>query len=158
IFYFHVPSAWIAYLAFFVVFVGSVGYLRSGAARWDVMAKSSAEIGVVMTTLTLITGSLWARPLWGTWWRWDPRMTTTLILWFIYVPSRLLRGYVAAERLVARFPAVLGIVGVFDVPINYFSVSLWRSLHPEIAIVQAAGPSMPAYMVQILMVSLLSFS
>lgn len=158
IFYVHVPSAWLAYLAFFVTFVAGVAYLRGGGRRWDVLARASAEVGVVMTTLTLITGSLWGRPIWGTWWSWDARMTTTLILWFIYVAYLLLRGYLAEERRAPRYAAVLGIVGFVAVPINYFSVSLWRTLHPEIAIVRVEGPAMPGYMVQVLAVALVAFT
>src|SRR6059036_1354667 len=81
IFYFHVPLAWTAYLAFFVVFVASIGYLWKRARIWDAVARSSAEVGLVLTTLMLIAGSLWARPIWGTWWTWDARLTTTLLLW-----------------------------------------------------------------------------
>ena len=111
IFYFHVPLAWVAYLAFFVVFVASIAYLRTRSAWWDALARSSAEVGLLFTTLVLITGSLWARPIWGTWWSWDARLTTSLILWFIYVGYLLVRSSVADRQRGARFGAVLGIVG-----------------------------------------------
>ncbi|MDP2726619.1 MAG: cytochrome c biogenesis protein CcsA, partial [Dehalococcoidia bacterium] len=94
IFYFHVPSAWIAFLAFFVTCLSGILYLRTRDFRWDFVAVSSAEIGVVFTTAALVTGSIWARPIWGSWWTWDPRLTTTLVLWFIYVGYLILRGNV----------------------------------------------------------------
>jgi heme exporter protein C len=158
IIYLHVPSAWVAYLAFFVVFVASIQVLRTGEPHWDAIARSSAEVGLVFTTLALITGSLWGKPIWGTWWAWDARMTTTLILWFIYLAYLMLRSYVEDERRAARYSAVLGILGFVDVPINYLSVTWWRTLHPEIAIVRPEGPAMPPFMVQILALSLLAFT
>ena len=94
IFYFHVPSAWIAFLAFFIVCIASVAYLRTAKDFWDTLALSSAEIGVLFTTLVLITGPLWARPVWNTWWTWDARLTTTLVLWLIYVAYLMLRSFV----------------------------------------------------------------
>jgi heme exporter protein C len=127
--YVHVPTAWLAYLAFLVVFVCSIAYLRSGRIRWDRVAAASAEIGVVFTALTIVLGSLWAKPVWGTWWTWDPRLTTTAILLLIYL------GYMAVRRLPdsparrARWAAVVGIVGFVDVPIVHLSVRWWRSLH-----------------------------
>lgn len=158
IIYVHVPSAWLAYLAFLVVCVASVAYLRSEGRRWDVLARASAEVGVVFATLTLITGSLWGRPVWGTWWTWDARLTTTLILWFIYLSYLMLRSYVADERRASRYASVLGIVGFTAVPINYYSVTLWRTLHPDIAIARVEGPAMPGYMIQTLAVSLVAFT
>jgi heme exporter protein C len=130
IFYIHVPMAWIAYLAFGIVAVASMAYLRTRSAKWDRLARASAEIGVLFTTLVLITGSIWAKPIWGTWWTWDARLTTTLILWFIYVSYLMLRNYATDEARGARYAAVLGIVGAIGVPLNYFSVQLWRTLHP----------------------------
>ena len=127
--YVHVPSAWVAYLAFAVVFVASIGYLVTRRTRWDRLAAASAEIGVLFTALTIVLGSIWAKPVWGTWWTWDPRLTTTAILLLIYV------GYMAVRRLPdsparrARWAAVVGIVGFVDVPIVHLSVRWWRSLH-----------------------------
>jgi heme exporter protein C len=158
IIYFHVPSAWVAYLAFFVVFIASIAVLRGAAQRWDTLARSAAEVGLVFTTVALATGALWGRPIWGTWWAWDARMTTTLILWFIYLGYLMLRSYVDEERRAMRYSAVLGVIGFVDVPINYMSVTWWRTLHPEIAIARVEGPAMPTFMVQILMLSLLAFT
>lgn len=158
VFYLHLPLAWIAYLAFFMVFVASVLYLWKAAARWDALARSAAELGVVFTTLVLVTGSLWARPIWGTWWSWDARLTTTLVLWFIYVGYLMLRSYVADERRGARYAAVLGIVGFIDVPIIHQSVTWWRTLHPGPIVAAPGGPNMPPSMVATLLLSLVAMT
>lgn len=130
IFYVHVPSAWLAYLAFAVVFVCSIAYLRTTARRWDLLAHSAAEIGVVFTSLVLITGPIWARPVWGTWWQWDARLTSTLVLWLTYVGYLFLRGLATDPSRTGRLAAVVGIVGFFNVPIVHYSVNWWRTLHP----------------------------
>jgi heme exporter protein C len=130
IFYFHVPLAWDAFLAFFVVFVASVAYLWRRDERWDWLARAAAEIGAVFTALVLVTGSIWGKPFWGVWWIWDARLTTTLILWFIYVGYLMLRSYTGRSVTGARQAAVLGIVAFIVVPINYLSVSWWNSKHP----------------------------
>jgi heme exporter protein C len=158
IFYVHVPLAWVSYLAFFVVFVASIAFLLSRARVFDAVARSSAEVGLLFTTLTLITGSLWARPIWGTWWSWDARLTTTLLLWFIYVGYLMLRASVADDRRGARNAAVLGIVGFVDVPIIHQSVVWWRSLHPESVVGAPGGPAMPAAMLASLAISLAAFT
>ena len=158
IFYVHVPLAWNAYLAFFVVFVASIVYLWKRSAWWDALARASAEIGLVFTTLVLITGSLWARPIWGTWWSWDARLTTTLVLWCIYVGYLMLRSYVADERRAGRYAAILGIVGFLDVPIIHQSVNWWRTLHPAPVVVAPGGPNMPPSMILTLALSLLALS
>ncbi len=158
IFYIHVPMAWNAYLAFFVVFVCSAVYLWRRGLWWDSLARASAEVGLVFTTLVLITGSLWARPIWGTWWSWDARLTTSLILWFIYVGYLLLRGSVADERRAARYAAVVGIVGFVDVPIIHQSVVWWRALHPEPVVLAPGGPAMPPSMLLSLAVSIVAFT
>src|SRR5215217_5044676 len=107
IFYIHVPLAWVAYLAFFMVLVASILYLVTRDRRWDAIARSSVEIGVLFTTLFLIVGSLWAKPIWNTWWTWDARLTTTLVLWFIYVGYIMLRAYTPDPERGARFGAIL---------------------------------------------------
>jgi heme exporter protein C len=155
IFYFHVPSAWVGFAAFFVVFVASLLYLWKRERRWDALALSAAEIGVVFTTLVLLTGPLWAKKAWGTFWVWDARLTTTLILWMIYIGYLMLRSSADDERR-ARFAAVLAIVGFLDVPIIYVSVVLWRTMHPTL-LVGAEGGLAPQ-MAQTLMVCLLSFT
>lgn len=131
IFYFHVPAAWAAYLAFAIVFMGSVAYLRTGARRWDLLAHSSAELGVVFTSLVLITGPIWARPVWGTWWQWDARLTSSLVMWLTYVGYLMLRGLSSEPARTGRLAAVVGIIGFINVPIVHFSVQWWRTLHPQ---------------------------
>src|SRR5918911_4723037 len=158
IFYLHLPLAWIAYLAFFIVFVASVAYLWKGGARWDQLAQAAAELGVVFTTLVLVTGSLWARPIWGTWWSWDARLTTTLVLWFIYVGYLMVRAYATDEQRGARYAAIVGVVGFLDVPIIHQSVTWWRTLHPEPVVAAPGGPNMPPSMLATLIVCLVAMT
>jgi len=136
IFYFHVPVAWVAFLAFFIVFLGSILYLWKRESKWDVIASSSAEVGVVFTTLVLITGSIWAKPIWGVWWTWEPRLTTALVLWLIYIAYLTVRSFATDEQRGARFAAVVGIVGFIDVPIVALAITLWRTQHPGPVIFQ----------------------
>lgn len=159
IMYFHVASAWNAFLAFFVVFVLGVLYLRSGDLRWNRMALSSAEIGVLFTTITLLTGPIWAKFAWGTWWNWEPRLTTTLILWFIYVAYLLIQSSAEGDERRARYAAVFGIIGFIDVPIVYSSIFWWRDLHPPV--MGAPGTDKLELfppMLQALIVSVLAFT
>ncbi|HLZ08418.1 MAG TPA: cytochrome c biogenesis protein CcsA [Chloroflexota bacterium] len=158
IFYFHVPIAWLAYLAFFVVFCGSIIYLWKRSEAWDIAARCSAELGVVFTTLVLITGSIWGRPTWGAWWAWDARMTSTLILWSVYVVYLMLRAYSTDRQRGARYGAVLGIIGFADVPIVQMSITWWRTLHPAPVVSLEGSGSLPPEMLLALMVSLLAFT
>ncbi|MEE8619299.1 MAG: cytochrome c biogenesis protein CcsA [Dehalococcoidales bacterium] len=130
IFYFHVPVAWVSFLAFFVTFIFSILYLWKRAMKWDAIAHASAEVGVIFTTLVLITGPIWAKPVWGIWWTWDARLTTSLVLWLTYVAYLLVRSYAAEPARGARFSAVIGIVGFINVPIVFLTVNLWRTQHP----------------------------
>ncbi|GAB6876112.1 cytochrome c biogenesis protein [Thermaerobacter litoralis] len=130
IFYFHVATAWVAFLAFALVFAASIAYLRRGLRRWDRLAEAAAELGVLFTTITLIMGSLWARAVWGVWWTWDPKLTTTLILWFLYAGYLLIRAAVDDPAARGRYAAVLGIAGFLNVPIVYMSSVWWTSIHP----------------------------
>jgi heme exporter protein C len=156
IFYIHVPSAWIGGLALFVVFVASIALLATGNRRWDDIASASAEIGVVFTTGVLVTGPLWGRSVWGVYWTWDPRLTSFLMLWLIYMSYLVLRGYVPEPARRARYSAVLGIVGFLDVPIVYLSVRWWRSEHPLQLVFQRGG--LPSEMLIALMVGLATFT
>jgi len=131
IFYFHVPSAWVAFLAFFVVFAFSFRYLVSRDKRWDNRAAAAAEVGVMFCTLVIVTGPIWAKPVWGIWWTWDARLTLTLVLWLIYVSYVLLRHYIADAEKRATLSAVLGIIGFIDVPLVYFAIRWWRTQHPQ---------------------------
>jgi heme exporter protein C len=143
IFYFHVPLAWVAFLAFLIVFLGSILYLWKRESKWDVIASSSAEVGVVFNTLLLITGSIWAKPIWGAWWVWDARLTTALILWLIYLAYLMVRSFAPEESRGARFAAIVGIVGFIDVPIVALAITLWRTQHPDPVVFQGGlAPSM----------------
>ncbi|MCX7622213.1 MAG: heme ABC transporter permease CcmC [Thermomicrobium sp.] len=157
LFYLHLPAAWLAYLSFFIIFVSSIAYLLRGRPLWDRLARSAAELGFIFTTLVLLTGSIWGRPIWGTWWTWDARLTTTLILWFIYLGYFLLRSYVSDPERGARYAAVLGIVGFVDIPIIHMSVRWWRTLHPQPIVVRSEGPAMPTEMLVTMLVTLVAF-
>ena len=156
IFYFHVPIAWVGMLAFVVMAIASIGYLWKRDERLDWVARAAAEIGTVFITLTLITGSIWGRTTWGTWWSWDPKLTASLVLWFMYIGYLMLRSYMGRTPASANAGAVLAIIGVFDVPIIYEAVNLWRGLHPS-AEVGVAG-ALPPEVVTTLMVSLTGFT
>ncbi len=145
IFYFHVPVAWVAFLAFFVTFIFSILYLWKRVTKWDAIAHASAEIGVLFTTLVLITGPIWAKPVWGIWWTWDARLTTSLVLWLIYVAYLLVRSFATETSRSARYGAVVGIVGFIDVPVVFIAVSLWRTQHPT-AIIFEGGLTTPMLM------------
>jgi heme exporter protein C len=159
IFYLHVPAAWVAFLAFFVVAVASGVYLWLRDVRLDRFAESSAEVGVVFTTVVLITGPLWARPIWGTFWAWwDVRLVSTLFLWFIYVSYLVLRGAIDSPPLRARYSAVLGILGAFLIPFIHLSVYLFSTMHPMPIVGKPSKPSLPNEMLLTLMLSLASFT
>ena len=156
IFYFHVPSAWVGFLAFLVAFVAGIAYLTRRQWRWDTVETASIELGVVFSTVALVTGSLWARPTWNTWWTWDPRLTTTLVLWIYYVSVLLLRQMVENEERRARFSAVLSIVGFVNVPIVFLTIRLWRTIHP--VLFTSEGFGLEPSMLLALLVSLLTFT
>ncbi|MGH7858646.1 MAG: cytochrome c biogenesis protein CcsA [Candidatus Binatia bacterium] len=139
IFYVHVPSAWTAFVAFFVVCGASVMFLATRRASWDRLAKASAEVGIIFCSLVLMTGPVWARPIWGVWWSWDPRLTMTVILWTIYATYLILRSYGGPDDQIARYAAVLGIVGAIDIPVIIVSVRLWRGIHPAVLMTREGG-------------------
>jgi heme exporter protein C len=153
----HVPSAWLAFLAFGVVAIASALYLIRGSSRWDHLAAASAEVGVMFTTLTLATGSIWGRSVWGVWWQWDPRLTTTLVMWFIYAGYLSLRAYIDEPEIRYRSAAVLGVLGVVSIPLVWFSVEWWRGLHPTPSITRPGG-GMPQEMLITLLVSVGAFT
>src|SRR6266568_8377189 len=158
IFYFHVPIAWIGMLAFGIMAIAGVAYLWKKDERWDWLARASAEIGAVFITLALITGSIWGRTTWGTWWTWDARLTTTLILWFIYIGYLMLRSYMGRTAASARAGAVLAIIGIIDVPIIYESVNWWRTLHPQQVLPIGSSPQLPPEMLYTLLVSFITLT
>ena len=130
IIYFHISNAWVGFFAFLVTFLGSVLYLWQGERRWDILALSSVEIGVAFMTATIITGSIRAKPAWNTWWTWDPRLTTSTVTWLIYVSYLMLRSALDDPARRARFAAVYGVVGFVSVPITFFAIRWWRTIHP----------------------------
>ncbi|MGH2807630.1 MAG: cytochrome c biogenesis protein CcsA [Actinomycetota bacterium] len=144
--YIHVPSAWLAYQAFGIVFIGSIAYLKTKNRRWDEMSVAAAELGVMFTVLTIVLGSLWAKPTWGTWWTWDPRLTTTAILLMIYVSYLGIRRMTADKQRARKWAAVLGIVGFIDVPIIHLSVVWWRTIHQQASVIRPDGPTMAPIM------------
>ena len=158
IFYIHVPAAWVGMLAFAVVFVASIAYLVTRSARWDRLAASSAEVGVVFTTGVMVTGPLWARPTWGVYWDWDPRLTSFFVLWLLYVSYLVLRSYVTEPTRRARYSAVLGIIAFLDVPLVYVSVRWWRSLHPGPVVANPEGPQLPGSMLAVLGLGIAAFT
>lgn len=158
IFYVHVPSAWVAFLAFGVVALCSLGYLWLKDERLDAIAVAAAELGVVFTTIVLITGPLWGKIAWGAWWVWDARLTLTLLLWFIYVGYFMVRGATENVERGKRFGAIVGVVGAVDIPLIHMSVQWFRSQHPQPVIMKPEGPSAAPEIVQTLLVSLLAFT
>jgi heme exporter protein C len=140
IFYLHVSTAIAAYGSFAVVLIGGLIYLRNGSLVADRFARAGALVGLVFTTVTLVMGMLWAKPIWGTYWTWDARLTSTLVLWIIYAGYLLVRRLAEPGRQGARFAAVVGIFGFIDVPVVHFSVTWWRTVHPGPIIVNDALP------------------
>ncbi|MGQ9490039.1 MAG: cytochrome c biogenesis protein [Anaerolineae bacterium] len=130
IIYFHVPSAWISMLAFGVTMIGSIGYLTTGRRRWDSLALSSAELGLVFTVAATASGSIWAKPAWNVWWTWDPRLTTYTIVFLLFVAYFMLRSALEDPARRARFAAVYGIFAFISVPITFMSIRWWRTIHP----------------------------
>jgi len=139
IIYFHIATAWVGFLAFFVTFVAGIGYLRTQERKWDIVALSSGEIGTVFMLGVLVSGSIWAKPAWGVWWVWDERLTISLIQFLIYVGYLMLRASVEDPARRARFAAVYGIVAFISVPINFIAIRLWRTQHPLIFGTEGGG-------------------
>ncbi|MEX2154037.1 MAG: cytochrome c biogenesis protein CcsA [Gemmatimonadaceae bacterium] len=129
IMYVHVPAAWMTFLAFFVVLVFSARYLWKGRENDDLLAASAAEVGALFNGLTLMLGMIWGRPAWGVWWVWDARLTSTLVLFLIFVGYLALRAFVDDAEQRARWSAAVGAIGALNVPIVYMSVTWWRTLH-----------------------------
>lgn len=158
ILYFHAPAAWLAYASFIVVAIASILYLWKRTRIWDIVALSSAEVGVLFTTLALISGMAWGQVIWGTPWTWDARLTSTLVLWLIYVGYMMLRSAIDDPERRARLAAILGIIGALDIPIIHFAVLWWRTLHPQPIAVRPGGPSMDPPLVIALMVGIVAFT
>ena len=131
IFFFHVPLGWIGMVSIIVVAVASLMHLVTGKDSWDSLAYATAELGVVFATLIIVTGSIWAKPVWGVWWTWDAKLTTTLILWFIYVGYLMVRAYGPVGGQGKRFASVIALIGAIDAPIIFKATDWWRTTHPE---------------------------
>ena len=132
IFYFHMGTVWVATVAFIIVFIASIIYLWKGTRKWDILAYCSAELGVLFLTLTIITGSVWAKPIWGTWWTWDPQLTTTFILWILYIVYLVLRSSAENDTKKAKYAAVFAIIAFIDLPLVYISVRVMRGISPVV--------------------------
>lgn len=159
IFYFHVPCAWVAFASFGVVALSGIFYLWLGGQIWDDLGYAAAEVGMLFCTLVLITGSLWAKPIWGTWWTWDSRLTTTFVLWLMYGGYLMLRATADDSPQIARYGAVIGIVAALDVPVVIVSVRLWRTIHPAVLVTRQGGHGLQDFsMVLTLLVSLTAFT
>jgi heme exporter protein C len=159
IFYFHVPCAWVAFAAFALVAISGAFYLWFGQEVWDDLAYAAAEVGMLFCTLVLVTGSIWAKPIWGTWWTWDSRLTTTFVLWLLYAGYLTLR--IMAEEIpqVGRLAAVVGIVAAADVPVIVVSVRLWRTIHPAVLVTRQGGHGLEdPRMIATLVVSMIAFT
>lgn len=155
ILYFHAGSAWIAFLSFGVAAFFALVYLIRRRPILDSVSFASAEIGVLFTTFTLISGSMWAKPIWNTWWTWDPRLTTTLILWFLYVGYLLLRGTIEGAERRARISGIYAIIAVADIPVIHFAVEWWNSIHPQV--IDDTGVNMPGSMLFTLLFAFVAF-
>lgn len=158
IFYMHVSSAWSSYLAFFICFVSSILYLWKRDRAWDLLALAGAEVGVIFCTAVLLSGPFWGKPIWGAWWTWDARLTSTLILWLIFLGYLLLRPFAGEGERGARFAAVLAIVGFCDIPLVHLSVRWWRTLHPDPVVLNPEGPQLPPEMLLTLFLTLAAFT
>ncbi|GMR12478.1 MAG: cytochrome c biogenesis protein CcsA [Gemmatimonadota bacterium] len=154
IFYVHVPSAWIAFLAFGIVALCSAVYLWLKDDRLDMAALAAAEGGIAFCTIMILTGPLWARVSWGTWWQWEPRLVLTLLMWFIYLGYFMVRRVTENPEQGKRFAAVVGLIGVLDIPLIHVSVLWTRSLHPQPVVVKPEGPTLDPEMLITLMAGL----
>ncbi|ANH39262.1 Heme exporter protein C [Nocardioides dokdonensis FR1436] len=158
--YVHVPAAWTAYLSFAVVAVASLAYVVKRDLRYDRVAQAAAELGVGLTALAIVLGSLWAYPTWGTWWTWDPRLVTTAILLLVYIGYLGVRGLSTDPDVNARRAAVVGVLAVVNVPLVHFSVVWWRTLHQPPSVLRPGGPdgAIPPVMLSTLLVAIVAFT
>ena len=162
VFYFHVASAWVGMLSFLVAAVAGVVYLRTGSRQWDIVEFSAVEIGIAFGVITIISGSIWARPIWNTWWTWDPRLTTATIMVLVYTAYLMLRNGIEDPDRRGRFGAVYAIIGFISVPLTFFSIRVFRTIHPVVIGTNEPGAlgafDMTPKMLQTFMFGLLVFS
>ena len=160
IFYIHIPLAWLGMLSVIILAVVSIAYLIPRNIKWDNLAYSTAELGFILITLVLVTGMIWSKAEWTVWWTWDPKLTTTVILWFIYLAYIMLRKYGPSDLRGASYGAVLGIIGAIDVPMIYMAANWWSSAHPELNIgpLSDQSSSVNSEMMMTLLVSLIAYT
>ena len=159
IFYFHVPLAWLGMLSILVVAIASALHLITNREKWDILAYATAETGVVFITLLLVAGIIWNKPMWGVWWTWDARLTTTLILWFIYVGYLMVRTYGPKGSQGSRYGAVVALIGAIDIPIIYMATVWWQTAHPGMNVGPLAeSGSLDSRMQLTLWVSVITFT
>jgi len=158
IMYVHVPIAWLAYLAFLVTLIAGLLHLRRGELRYDRVAVASAEIGLLFTGLTIVVGAIWGKATWGKWWDWDPRLTTTAILFVVYAGYLLLRQSIGDRRRRARLAAIFGTVAFLNVPVVHFSVLWWRGLHQPPTVIRPGDPTIDHLLLAELLASVVSFT
>jgi heme exporter protein C len=162
VFYFHVAAGWVGMLGFLVAAIAGIAYLRSSDSKWDIVGLASVEIGMAFAFINIITGAIWARPIWNTWWTWDPRLTTATIMELIYAAYLMLRAGIDDPNRRARFGAVYAIVGFVSVPLTFFSARLFRTIHPVVIGTNQPGAEgafdMTPKMLQTFLFSLLTFS
>ncbi len=162
VFYFHVAAGWVGMLSFMAAAVAGLVYLRTANRLWDIVGLSAVEIGIVFAFINVVTGAIWARPIWNTWWTWDPRLTTATIMLLIYAAYLMLRSGIDDPNRRARFGAVYAIVGFISVPLTFFSARLFRTIHPVVIGTNQPGAEgafdMTPLMLQTFMFSLLTFS
>lgn len=153
IIFIHVPCAWTSFVAYFFIFLGSVGYLWKRSRAADEFAHASGEVGFLFSTCNLVTGIIWAKPIWGVWWVWDARLTLTFVFWLLFISYLMLRSYVTNPVRGPVLAAVVGIIGFVDVPINYMAIRWWRTQHPQPVIAGGEGSGMDPRMLLTLLVS-----
>lgn len=156
IFYFHLPAWMTSFTAFTIVFISNIAFLTTKQIKWDYLGVSAAEVGVMCCSIGLVTGPLWARPVWGIWWTWDARLTTTFILWLLYVSYLLLRGLLEDPQKRAQLSAVFGIFAFLDVPLVYVSNRLWRTQHPQPVLAGGEGSGLDPTMGKVLLLCVIS--
>jgi heme exporter protein C len=156
IFYFHLPAWMTSFTAFAIVFFSNIAYLKTRQLKWDSLGVAGAEVGVACCSIGLITGPLWARPVWGIWWTWDARLTTTFILWLLYVSYLLLRGLLEDPQRRASLSAIFGIFAFLDVPLVYVSNRLWRTQHPQPVLAGGEGSGLDPTMAKVLLLCAIS--
>ncbi|MGD2105148.1 MAG: cytochrome c biogenesis protein CcsA [Anaerolineae bacterium] len=157
IFYFHVASAWVGFVGFFVTFLAGIAYLATARRRWDILGLSSVEVGLTFITMTVVTGALWAKPVWGTYWTWEPRLTISAVQLLIYVAYGMLRASIESPEREARFAAAYGVVAFVTVPLSWFAIRWWRTIHPDI-LTGGEGMAVTPRMTHTLLVSIAAFT